>query len=52
MTVAGEPRVTVGQQVAVTNLVATPWSQEGRSGVAFRADSITSADSKTAQPRQ
>lgn len=52
VTVAGEPKVSVGQQVVVTNLVATPWSQEGRSGVAFRAEAITSADSKTAQPRQ
>lgn len=53
VTVAGEPKVTVGQQVSVTNLIATPWSQEGRSGVAFRADSITSVDGKTAgaQPR-
>ncbi|PVA97640.1 SCO3933 family regulatory protein [Mycobacteroides abscessus] len=51
VTVAGEPKVTVGQQVTVINLVATPWSQDGRSGVAFRADAITNADSKTAQPR-
>ncbi|MEU9806877.1 hypothetical protein [Mycobacterium sp. NPDC050853] len=50
VTVAGEPRVTVGQQVAVTNLVATPWSQEGRSGVAFRADTITSTDSSKSAP--
>jgi hypothetical protein len=52
VTVAGEPKVSVGQPAVVTNLVATPWSQEGRSGVAFRAEAITSADSKTAQPRQ
>jgi len=52
VTVAGEPKVSVGQPVVVTNLVATPWSQEGRSGVAFRAEAIASADSKTAQPRQ
>lgn len=51
VTVAGEPKVTVGQQVSVTNLVATPWSQDGRSGVAFRADAITNADGKAAQPR-
>ncbi|BAX97342.1 putative regulatory protein [Mycobacteroides stephanolepidis] len=44
VTVAGEPKVTVGQPVTVTNLVATPWSQEGRSGVAFRADAITVSD--------
>ncbi|SKT85510.1 pra protein [Mycobacteroides abscessus subsp. massiliense] len=51
VTVAGEPKVTVGQQVSVTNLVATPWSQDGRSGVAFRADAITNAEGKAAQPR-
>ncbi|WJR34213.1 hypothetical protein P3F83_01830 [Mycobacteroides immunogenum] len=52
VTTAGEPKVSVGQQVAVTNLVATPWSQDGRSGVAFRADSITLADAgKSGQPR-
>lgn len=51
VTVAGEPKVAVGQQVSVTSLVATPWSQDGRSGVAFRADAITSADAKNAQPR-
>lgn len=52
VTTAGEPKVTVGQQVTVTNLVATPWSQDGRSGVAFRADAITSADAgKSGQPR-
>jgi hypothetical protein len=48
VTVAGEPKVSVGQHVNVINLVATPWSQEGRSGVAFRADAITSADGKAA----
>lgn len=52
VTVAGEPKVTVGQQVSVTNLVATPWLQDGRSGVAFRADAIISSDGKPAQPRQ
>lgn len=54
VTVAGEPKVTAGQPVTVTNLVATPWSQEGRSGVAFRADAITAADSAAkagGQPR-
>lgn len=51
VTVPGYPKVTVGQPVSVTNLVATPWSQDGRSGVAFRADAITAAD-KSAQPRQ
>ena len=40
VTVAGDPNVTVGQPVQVDALVALPWSQEGRSGIAFRADAI------------
>lgn len=44
VTVIGDPKVGVGQHVSVTGLVATPWSQDGRSGVAFRADAITAAD--------
>lgn len=43
VTVAGEPHATVGQPVQVSGLVALPWSQDARSGVAFRADSITAA---------
>lgn len=46
VTVAGEPKVIVGQQVTITNLVATPWSQDGRSGVAFRADAISASEGK------
>jgi hypothetical protein len=40
VTVAGDPTITVGQPAHVEGLVALPWSQEGRSGVAFRADAI------------
>jgi hypothetical protein len=40
VTVAGDPNVTVGQPVQIDGLVALPWSQEGRSGIAFRADAI------------
>ena len=36
VTVAGDPNVTVGQPVQVDGLVALPWSQEGRSGIAMR----------------
>ena len=50
VTVPGDPKVTVGQQVTVTNLIALPWSQNGKSGIAFRADAITAADSKPAAP--
>lgn len=52
VTIPGEPKVTVGQQVAVVNLVATPWNQNGRAGVAYRADAITVAEGKSATPRQ
>jgi hypothetical protein len=44
VTVPGEPRVAVGQDVRVEGLVATYWEQSGRSGVAFRAASITPVD--------
>jgi hypothetical protein len=45
VTVAGEPKVSAGGAVTVTGLVALPWSQDGRSGIAYRADAITpSAD--------
>jgi len=41
VTVAGEPKVTVGQAVSVSGLVALPWSQDSRYGVAYRAEEIT-----------
>ncbi|MGC5026488.1 hypothetical protein ACLQ3K_17200 [Tsukamurella sp. DT100] len=41
VTVVGDPKVPVTQPVTVAGLVAIPWSQGDRSGVAFRADSIT-----------
>ena len=54
VTVIGEPKVTVGQPVSVAGLVALPWSQDGRSGIAYRAEAITATDPgtavKTAQP--
>lgn len=40
VTVAGDPKLTVGQPVQVDGLVALPWSQAGRSGVAFRAEAL------------
>ena len=40
VTTAGEPRVTKRQLVTVVKLVATPWTIDGRGGVAFRADAI------------
>ena len=45
VTVAGEPKVSAGHAVNITGLVALPWSQDGRSGIAYRADAISeSAD--------
>jgi hypothetical protein len=41
VTVAGEPKVSTGGAVTVVGLVALPWSQDGRSGIAYRADAIT-----------
>jgi len=41
VTVAGTPpEVAPGQPVQVVGLIAFPWQQDGRSGVAYRADSI------------
>jgi hypothetical protein len=48
VTVVGEPKVTVGQPVAVSGLVALPWSQDGRSGIAYRAETIAAGDSGAA----
>lgn len=41
VTVAGEPKVSAGSPITITGLVALPWSQDGRSGIAYRADAIT-----------
>jgi hypothetical protein len=44
VTTAGErPDVAVGQIVALVDLEALPWATNGRNGVAFRAESISSA---------
>ena len=48
VTTAGAPKVAAGQFVTVVGLVATPWSMDGRSGVAFRAQSITPAKQQAA----
>jgi len=53
VTVAGQPEVAVGAPVTVEGLVAIPWSQGDRSGVAYRAASLRSTGSPitTAMPR-
>ena len=44
VTTAGvRPDVTVGQLVSLVKLEALPWATNGRSGVAFRAESVSSA---------
>ena len=40
VTTSGEPRVLKRQLVTVLRLVATPWTIDGRGGVAFGADQI------------
>jgi hypothetical protein len=40
ITVVGDPSVNVGQPVTIEGLVAIPWTQGDRSGVAYRATSI------------
>ena len=47
VTTVGEPRVVKRQFVTVLKLVATPWTIEGRGGVAFRAESITPVTTAT-----
>jgi len=48
VTVPGEPDVAIGSPVQVTGLVAIPWSQGDRSGVAYRAESVRSSGSPVA----
>ncbi len=48
VTVAGEPAVRVGEPITVEGLIAIPWSQGDRSGVAFRATSIRAAGASAA----
>ena len=43
MTVAGEPKIAVDSYVTLTGLVAYPWEQNGKHGVALRAESIIAA---------
>lgn len=41
VTTVGAPKINRRQPVHVVGLIAIPWAVDGRSGVAFRADSIT-----------
>ena len=49
VTLDGEPKVNVGEFVQLHDLVAIPWSQAYRSGVAFRAAGLTAAGKHQAQ---
>ena len=44
VSVGGEPKLTVGQQVRFDGLIAIPWSQGERSGVAFRCERVVPAE--------
>jgi hypothetical protein len=42
VTVVGEPSgLGIGRPVVVVGLIAIPWENEGRHGIAYRADSIS-----------
>jgi hypothetical protein len=50
VTTTGQPRITTRQLVTVVKLVATPWSIDGRGGVAFRAEAIVPVPTTPASP--
>ena len=41
VTVVGQPEIAVDSFVTLRNVVAYPWEQNGRHGIALRAESIT-----------
>ena len=49
VTLDAEPKIGVGEFVQLHDLVAIPWSQGDRSGVAFRAAGMTAAGKHHAQ---
>jgi hypothetical protein len=49
VTLDGEPKINVGELVQLHDMVAIPWSQGDRSGVAFRAAGLTAAGKHQAQ---
>ena len=48
--VPGDPRVGQGAMLVLEGLVALPWSMGDRSGVAFRANRVTSQGTATGAP--
>ena len=49
VTLDSEPKINVAEFVQLHDLVAIPWSQGDRSGVAFRAAGLTAAGKHQAQ---
>ena len=49
VTLDAEPKIDVGEFVQLHDLVAIPWTQGDRSGVAFRAAGLTAAGKHQAQ---
>jgi len=45
--VAGDPHVSQGEMVRVDGMTAQAWEMDGRSGMAFRATAIRSANTRT-----
>jgi len=52
ISVPGEPKgVTSGVPVQLRDLVAVPWEQEGRHGIAFRASAIVPLTAPASAPK-
>jgi len=50
VTVVGQPKVAVDQYVTLHNVVAYPWEQGDRHGIALRAEAIAPEGGVPAQP--
>jgi hypothetical protein len=50
VTVVGQPRIAVDQYVTLHNVVAYPWEQGDRHGIALRAEAIAPEGAAPAQP--
>ena len=51
VTIVGQPRIAVDSYVSLRNVVAYPWEQGDRHGIALRAESIA-PESAPAEPAQ
>jgi hypothetical protein len=50
VTVIGQPKIAVDQYVVLHNVVAYPWEQGDRHGIALRAEAIAPEGTVSAQP--